>query len=595
MSRFALPFCAAVLFCAAFFFYPKWEKPGTEATISYDAAGYYLYLPATFIYKDLKKVAFRDSIAKKYGSWNNDGPGTTLPNGNWVIQYSSGQALQELPAFLMGHLSAKISGQPADGFSRPYQMALSWWGLFVAFVGLFFLQKILREYFSKTVAAITLVAICLGTNYLNYASIDNALTHNWLFTLYTLLIFSTLRFYRAPSMGWAAAIGLLVGWAILTRPTEIISAILPVLWGIGSRPALRERLVFLKEHFPKILLAGVLAVAVGSIQLFYWKYVSGHWLVYSYGNQEFTWLHPHLMDGALSGRAGWLVYSPMMWFGVFGMLFLMKKRRDVFPAAFIFCAIFMYITWAWDIWWYGGSLGQRAMVQSYPVWAFAVAAFVDWAMGKNWRRWVFAPIAAVFIYFNLWITYQAHGGGLFQSEQMTAAYLKAILFTYKNDPNNLKLLDTDESFSGEKMDAQQVFFHDFEQDTIGVTTENAINGLKSGFLNKETQFTPAFEIKIPQNSPKPDWLRVSANARIFQKEWNFWNMTQFVVRFTNAGKIVKDRAIRVQRLLDENSTGEIYFDVKIPASGFDKCEVYFWNAESQKAILIDNLRAEVFN
>ena len=301
------------------------------------------------------------------------------------------------------------------------------------------------------------------------------------------------------------------------------------------------------------------------------------------------------MDGLFSAKAGWLVYSPLMWFAVIGLFFLIKKRRGLFPAALVFTTIFMYLTWAWDIWWYGGSLGQRAMVQSYPVWAFAMAAFVEWAVSKNWRRWVFAPIAAIFIYFNLWITYQAHGGGLFQTEQMTAAYLKKILFTYKNDPNDLKLLEVDELFSGERQGVQQVFFHDFEADTTGTTRESPINGRQSFLLDKTVQFTPAFGVKIPDGLAKGSWLRVSANAHVFQKGPNIWSMTQLVVRFSKGGKLVKDCAIRVQRLLDENTTGEVFLDIRIPAAEYDKCETYFWNPDGANRLLVDNIRAEVFN
>ena len=36
---------------------------------------------------------------------------------------------------------------------------------------------------------------------------------------------------------------------------------------------------------------------VGFIQLAYWKYASGEWLVYSYEDQGFSWLKPHLYEG----------------------------------------------------------------------------------------------------------------------------------------------------------------------------------------------------------------------------------------------------------------------------------------------------------
>jgi len=56
--------CAMVIGTALW--YPKWEQPQTEATLSWDVMGYYLYLPAAIIYKDLKKLSFKDDIVEKY-------------------------------------------------------------------------------------------------------------------------------------------------------------------------------------------------------------------------------------------------------------------------------------------------------------------------------------------------------------------------------------------------------------------------------------------------------------------------------------------------------------------------------------------------
>ena len=64
-------------------------------------------------------------------------------------------------------------------------------------------------------------------------------------------------------------------------------------------------------------------------------------------------------------------------FALIGFYWLYKYQRKIFPAIFLFSVIFIYICFAWDIWWYGGSLGIRAMVQAYAVLAFPLAAFTQ--------------------------------------------------------------------------------------------------------------------------------------------------------------------------------------------------------------------------
>lgn len=300
----------ALLFCIAFIldthaYYPKWQMAKTEATISWDVSGYYFYLPALFIYKDLRKVEFRDSIVQQYEMSSGGYQAYDHESGNRVMKYSAGMALQYLPFFAIAHSVATFSGYPADGFSRPYQMAISFGSLLMAFLGLFYLRKSLLRYFSDTATALTLVLIVAATNYLNYSAIDNAMTHNWLFSLYALLIWQSIRFYERPASWRAWCIGATVGLMALTRPTEIIAVLIPLLWGLeGSKP-LPERLQFFlsnRRGLKFLLLAGLGVAILGSIQLIYWKYVVGEWLVYSYQDQGFSWLLPHLWQGFLLVR-----------------------------------------------------------------------------------------------------------------------------------------------------------------------------------------------------------------------------------------------------------------------------------------------------
>jgi len=134
-------FISCFVIIAVALWYPKWEKPGTEATLSWDVMGYYLYLPAGLIYKDLEKVAFKEEIIKKY----NPTAGFYQAfkhekSGNYVMKYSIGLAVLYSPFFLLGHAYALISDYPPDGFSLPYQIAISWGSLFIAFLGLWFAE-----------------------------------------------------------------------------------------------------------------------------------------------------------------------------------------------------------------------------------------------------------------------------------------------------------------------------------------------------------------------------------------------------------------------------------------------------------------------
>lgn len=567
---------------------------GTEATISWDVSGYYMYLPATFIYKDLKQQHFQNEILQKY-RFTPDFQQAFLDqkSGNYVMKYSSGQALQYLPFFAAGHLAAKVLGYPDDGFSLPYQLAISIGALLVSFLGLFYLRKVLLNYFSDGTTALVLLVIVLATNYLNYAAIDGAMTHNLVFTLYALLLYFTDRFYRNPTFLKAAAIGICCGWATLTRPTEIISVIIPLLWGIYNLPSLQNRFRFIASHLPKFLLAALLFILVGSIQMMYWKYATGNFLVYSYQDQTFSWLAPHFKKGIFSHQSGWLFYTPVMVFSLIGFIWLYKQQRTIFPAIFVFSLLFIYICFAWDIWWYGGSLGIRAMVQAYAVLAFPLAAFTQFVKNSNWKFPVLA-LVLLFTAYNLWLTHQAHRGGLLEAGNMTKAYFWRIVGKNKDTvPKDVrKFLDTDEEFTGVRKDVAVLLSNDFEQDTT-LHCSQVISGKRSLCLTKEKQYSPEF--RAPIKNGDADYVRATAEIRVLNKEWDVWKMAQFIIKIYNQDQFVKQEFIRVHRIMDDNQTRTLYVETKLPKEPFDNVRVSFWNADSDKELIIDNLVLEKFN
>jgi hypothetical protein len=331
-SKVALGLAYVILAITSFWFYPKWQNERTEATISWDVSGYYWYLPASVIYKDVKTLAWADDIRKKYAPTTHELQSFDHPSGNKLMKYSVGMAVQYLPFFLTAHALAPALGYPADGFSKPYQFSVQFGSLLFCFVGLWFLRKVLLEYFKEGAVAWLLILYALGRNYLNYGAIDGAMTHNWLFSWYAILMWLSVKFYTKPRYLTGLGIGLVLGIMALTRPTEVIAAIIPLAWGLHHVKLndIKARLVFIKEHFLKYALAVIAMIAVGSIQLIYWKYATGEWLVYSYEDQGFTWLRPHVINYTFNYRSGWLLYTPLMIFAWIGFIPLIKKTSSLF-------------------------------------------------------------------------------------------------------------------------------------------------------------------------------------------------------------------------------------------------------------------------
>lgn len=592
-ASFSLLICYFLIGITHFFYYPKWDQAYTEATISYDVSGYYLYLPAIFIYQDLKEVKFLDEVMVTYRPSGHAYQVFPHESGNKVMKYSAGQAVVYLPAFAAGHLWATLdSAYPADGFSKPYQFAVSMQSLLISFLGLYWLMLILRSYFREKVVALTLFLIAIGTNYFNYSAIDGAMTHNTVFTLYALLLLATDRFYRRPSHLWASVIGVCIGLAALTRPTEIIAVLIPLLWNVAPDKTDRGgSLLGLARDWPKVVIAVVLTASIGFMQLAYWKYVCGSWLVYSYQDQNFDWFTPHLYEGFFSYKAGWLVYTPLLGFALLGLPLLYRYCRKLLPALAVHSLLFIYVTFSWSVWWYGGSLGQRAMVQAYPILAFPLAALLTWLFVRKRQKvivmfslLVVGQLLALSVWHNLWFTHQAHRGKLFYAEQMTEAYFWRVLYEFSPEPEDFLRLDTPEFFTKLPSSKTSLLREDFagRYDSSCPGKEGVL------CLLEQDQISQKFEAAI--NLSPGTWIRATVDARIARKRGNKDNYSQMVIIFNRKGKEVKRQLIRMHRVLNLDFEQSISIDSRVPKEGADQVVVVFWNGgNSQPLLELDNL------
>lgn len=592
LSRISYILCTAIILYAAFVFYPKWNNKGPETSLGWDACTYYWYLPATFIYQDLKKQEFGDSIIDKYGFVPTFEPFVHGRSGNVVITYSAGLALMHLPAFAIAHMLAEPSGYPADGFSLPYQVAVQLWSLLAALVGLWYFRQLLLRYFGDKVTAISLLLLVFGTNYLNYTGVDVTLTHSWLFTIYTLLMLNAGNFYASPNNKYAVRVGVLTGLAILIRPSEMIAVLIPLLWGMESISprAIGNRFSFLLKNYKPVLLAALCVVLVGSVQVVYWLYVTGEPFVYSYDDKGFYWTKPHFFDYTFSYRSGWLVYTSLMFFVFAGLIvYLWKGKNKV--AVISFFLLNYYIVAAWDVWWYGG-MGGRAMVQSYAVAFFMMAALVDWLLHTKWIKWPVFAVMAVFAYVNIWFTYNAHTyDGLYDPTGMTKAYYWAVVGRFDVPFETRKLKDTDELFKGEPKNMQLIYSYGFENDTTA-SDINPISGTRSLFFHPYREYSP--ELKFHFTKGDAEWLRARATFKFMDDEWENWKMLQYVVGFIDNGKKIKNNMIRVNRFVNTGEATSVSFDVKLPNQTFDSVYILFWNPGSKATLKLDDIEIHSF-
>jgi hypothetical protein len=233
-----------------------------------DACGYYLYLPATFIYHDLAKLDFYGELDKKYKLEVNYSLYSI--NGNTLDKYPVGVTLFEMPLFLLAHVYCVMThAYPADGFSPPYQVAGTLSTVLWVALGLLVLYAFLRKRYSENVTAIAIACIAFGTNLYAYTAFIHGMSHSFSFFLFACILYLTDKWYTTFSIRAAILLGMTMGLIFITRPINILVGIIPVFWGVYNLTSLTERFSLFTKRGWQVVVAFIAFAAIAAIQFAY--------------------------------------------------------------------------------------------------------------------------------------------------------------------------------------------------------------------------------------------------------------------------------------------------------------------------------------
>ncbi len=363
-----------------------WER---HRTLNYDIETYYHYLPATFIHhdvRDLRYVAALDSLVLHPGEGQvGHGIQHSTGTGHDVLKVTYGVSLFEAPLFLVAHALCKLpaSKYEADGYSPPYQLAVSQSTILFTFLALLLLRAFLLRHASDGASSLALIVIAFGTNLYFYSTIDSGMSHAYLFFLFAAVLERTDAWHRSPTRGKAIGLGLALGLILLTRPIDIIVVVVPLLWTHDL--GLRAKWKLVQENASHIVFAAIAALLPLIPQLLYWKATTGQFIHYAYQGEGFNWTDPHIVDGLFSYRKGWFVWSPLVVLGLVGsaMMLLRKEWRSRALPLMAFYPPAVYAIFSWHEWWYGGGFGSRPMVDSLPLLALPMAVLFEQSVKRR--------------------------------------------------------------------------------------------------------------------------------------------------------------------------------------------------------------------
>lgn len=609
--RFTLLIFIAIVYVSGNFVLDRWPNNFFWG----DTNGYYLHVVSTFIYQDIGDYDETiDAMLETKPEVSDPRKDPFLIRetevGRKYIKYTVGVPILEAPFFLIGHAYASLSTKyPANGWSTPYLLAVSLAITTYLLIGFYLLIGVLQKYFSNLIVVLTVLAIAFGTNLFFHATYVT-MAHGFLFFNYCVLIYLSDRFYTKPNSATGFFIGLMVGLITLLRVPEIVSGFIPVLWGVTGWKSFVNRLTFFGKHYLKLVSALVGFLAIFSIQIWYWRYTSGHFIFNPYEGEGFDFTNPQIFNAWFNYANGWLVYTPIMVFSLIGLFFIRRYAPGVLLPLLFSVGFHVYIHYCYYVWTYFPGLGNRPMVETYAIFSFSMASCFAFFLTRKWLAWI--PYVAIILFttLNFFQTWQMNKG-IIWSERHNKAFYWA---TFGKTTSTLEALQAYDSRERQPdtlrlTRIKRIYFNDFEQANPAIVDSTIVRSGKFAMLPDKQDVTMVEE-KLPLlGVQSSDWFKLGMQVYtpmenpIHQRDLTSNYVLEF---FDETGKRKKSRTFKPSTLVGNptnsiwtagglNQWGEAYLFIKVPHGWNDSWTIktFVLNGNKHK-VFIDDLYIDLY-
>jgi len=558
---------------------------GWDKMITADGTGYYVYLPATFIYHDLSFSFFNDVQPKYYP------PGYNPPTKNFlnefdgikVNKYFPGVALLCIPFFFAAHVLAHLFGYPADGYSVIYQYSIGLAAIFYCWLGLLFLRKILLRFtFNSSTIFTVIISIFIGTNLLYQTIYYSSASHVFLFFLITSTSYYLMvLFDDAENKSALIKVMFLLSIIVITRPQDVLFLFLLPLFGATFSKV--KSMVAINIKSKQFWVALLVCVCIISIVPILWYIQAGRFYLNPYTGEHYYFNHPHFMDALFSFRKGWLLYTPLVGLSLLGLFFIPNKLKAL--NVFLFLVVVVFINSCWWSWTYGPtSYSQRPMVDYYFIPALLLGFLLENIKNKK-MIYITRFIIVLLCIISMLQTYQFRNGIMPCDYNSTENYFSNF-FKTKSIAIYPIPKDIIVNYSNQK----------FNFDTPGspqpITNKEHFSGINSTFTNIEHQYSAGSIIAIPAYLKNDNVSKIRATAMIKAEPGK--GKPTFVLDFIHSGKSISYNGFEMGNFIHNKNWTKVEFGLTLPdnvSAGTDSLKFYFWDDKGGNTF-IDDVKIE---
>jgi hypothetical protein len=390
-----------------------------------DGVGYYAYLRSALIDHDLR---FENDYLQANESFvlsKVDAQGKLLPSlftktGYVQNHFSVGPAILWAPVMLVVHWAVVMASHlgahvAADGYSRPYLLAMAVTTAFYGFLSLFLTFQIARKFFDEQLAFIATVGIWMASSLPIYMYFNPSWSH-----AHSAFAVALFLWYWERTRGWRktgqwAILGLTAGLMGNVYYPNAILLIFPALevahlLRANEREPGRRIVAIQKLGLDCGIFLAVFAVSL--LPTFITRsIIYGNPFETGYpGIGTWNWMSPVVLKVLFSSDHGLFAWTPTLLLAVVGIPFLMKRDALLGEGALLTFLIFYYFIASYPDWDGLSSFGNRFFVSLTPIFILGLTALIEsfskWLGRPRRALGVVCPVLGLLIVWNVGFIFQ---------------------------------------------------------------------------------------------------------------------------------------------------------------------------------------------
>jgi hypothetical protein len=385
-----------------------------------DGVGYYAFARALLIEHRLnfEKDWLAANTSFRIGKIDAGGhilPGAYTSTGHLDNHFSIGPAILWSPFLVAVHLGVlaynAVGGNvAADGYSRPYILAMALGTAMYGFLALWISFRLARKYLPERLAFLATVGIWFASSLPVYMYFNPSWSHAHSAFTVALFVWYWQRTRGVRTWTQWIILGTIAGLMTNVYYPNAILLLLPLLESLAQyRKSFGAAAV---EPVGRLFLKNFLFVAViltaFAPTLVTKRIIYGSYLDFGY-TEHWFWTSPALLKVCFSSEHGLFTWTPILIPAVAGLFFLRKYDRNLSLYSVAVFGAYLYAIGCYEDWHGIASFGNRFFVSLTVLFIMGLASFFDWlARALELRRatTLASSMTAALIVWNLGLVFQ---------------------------------------------------------------------------------------------------------------------------------------------------------------------------------------------